>query len=133
MAAYSLSPSPPFPTPFFTRTTSTAATLPHFAFPSHGNKNVRNAGLIQATAGKTFTETIDRRTLTLGFIGAALGMNLCNQNANAAARRPPPPPPKEKKDPNMSAIQAKILASKKRKEAMKEEVARLKEKGKLVN
>jgi hypothetical protein len=30
-------------------------------------------------------------------------------------------------------LQAKVLASKKRKEAMKEEVARLREKGKAVN
>lgn len=55
------------------------------------------------------------------------------QSARAAARRPPPPPPKEKKDPNISAVQAKVLASKKRKEALKEEVARLREKGKAVN
>uniref|UniRef100_M8B1I2 Uncharacterized protein n=1 Tax=Aegilops tauschii TaxID=37682 RepID=M8B1I2_AEGTA len=45
----------------------------------------------------------------------------------------PPPPPseeKEKKDPNLSGVQAKVLASRKRKEAMKEAVAKLREKGK---
>jgi hypothetical protein len=60
-------------------------------------------------------------------------LNIGGWNANAAARRPPPPPPGEKKDPSISGLQAKVLASKKRKEAMKEEVARLRERGKAVN
>ncbi|KAH7663871.1 hypothetical protein IHE45_14G084600 [Dioscorea alata] len=53
-------------------------------------------------------------------------------SANAAARRPPPPPPAEKIDPNMSGVTAKVLASKKRKEAMKAEIAKLREKGKVI-
>jgi len=75
-----------------------------------------------------------RRAL-MGLSGAAvLGLSCSDeQSARAAARRPPPPPPKEKKDPNLSAAQAKVLASKKRKEAMKAEVARLREQGKAVN
>lgn len=50
----------------------------------------------------------------------------------AAGRRPPPPPPKEKKDPSISGVTAKVLASKKRKEAMKESIAKLREKGKQI-
>lgn len=71
----------------------------------------------------------------MGLSGTAvLGLSWSNeQSARAAARRPPPPPPKEKKDPNISGVQAKVMASKKRKEALKEEVARLREKGKAVN
>lgn len=72
--------------------------------------------------------------MTLGLAGAALGLNVIgDRNANAAARRPPPPPPEEKKDPNVSGVQAKVLASKKRKEAMKQAVAKLREKGNPVN
>lgn len=71
----------------------------------------------------------------MGLSGAAmLGLSLSDeQSARGAARRPPPPPPTEKKDPNVSGVQAKVLASKRRKEAMKEEVARLRERGKSVN
>ncbi|KAL9379959.1 hypothetical protein Peur_028441 [Populus x canadensis] len=76
---------------------------------------------------------VHRRTIALGLAGALTGLNIGGCNANAAARRPPPPPPGEKKDPSISGLQAKVLASKKRKEAMKEEVARLREKGKAVN
>lgn len=53
-------------------------------------------------------------------------------NASAAKRRPSAPPTEEKKDPNLSGLQAKLLASKKRKEAMKETVAKLKENGKAA-
>ncbi|XP_039045565.1 uncharacterized protein LOC120185408 [Hibiscus syriacus] len=76
---------------------------------------------------------VHRRTLALGLAGALLGFSVGDRKrANAAARRPPPPPPAEKKDPSVSGVQAKILASKKRKEAMKQEVAKLREKGKSV-
>lgn len=60
-----------------------------------------------------------------------LGLNVGERSANAA-RRPPPPPPEEKKDPNVSGLTAKVLASKKRKEAMKEEMAKLRERGKPI-
>ncbi|KAK6930450.1 hypothetical protein RJ641_004544 [Dillenia turbinata] len=63
---------------------------------------------------------------------AVLGLRLGNQSASAAARRPPPPPPTEKNDPNLSGLQAKVLASKKRKEALKEEVAKLRERGRPI-
>ncbi|PON46694.1 hypothetical protein PanWU01x14_249900 [Parasponia andersonii] len=75
---------------------------------------------------------VNRRTLSLGLAGALLGLNGSEWSARAAARRPPPPPPEEKKDPNVSGVQAKVLASKRRKEAMKEEIAKLREKGKTV-
>lgn len=72
------------------------------------------------------------RNVSLGLAGLVLGSNFRGGTANAAARRPPPPPPEEKKDPNVSGVQAKVLASKKRKEAMKESVAKLREKGKAI-
>ncbi|PON83292.1 hypothetical protein TorRG33x02_208590 [Trema orientale] len=75
---------------------------------------------------------VNRRTLSLGLAGALLGLNGSEWSARAAARRPPPPPPEEKKDPNVSGVQAKVLASKRRKEAMKDEIAKLREKGKAV-
>ncbi|CAM8909817.1 unnamed protein product [Rhodiola kirilowii] len=55
-----------------------------------------------------------------------------DESANAAGRRPPPKPPAEKKDPNISGLAAKILASKKRKEEMKEAVAKQRQRGKPV-
>ncbi|KAF7824305.1 DNA translocase FtsK [Senna tora] len=67
-----------------------------------------------------------------GSILLGLGWNEESQNASAAARRPPPPPPEEKKDPNVSGVQAKVLASKKRKEALKQSVAKMREKGKPI-
>lgn len=54
-------------------------------------------------------------------------------NVARAARRPPPPPLQEKNDPNVSGVQAKVLASKKRKEAMKEAMAKLRERGKPID
>ncbi|KAK9276236.1 hypothetical protein L1049_005767 [Liquidambar formosana] len=72
-------------------------------------------------------------TFTLGLAGAVLGLNINDQSASAAARRPPPPQPEEKRDPNMSGVQAKVLASKRRKEAMKEAMTKQREKGKPVN
>ncbi|CAH2049717.1 unnamed protein product [Thlaspi arvense] len=73
------------------------------------------------------------RTFGLGLAGAVLGLKAGNQSASAAARRPPPPPPpEERKDPSVSGVQAKVLASKKRKEAMKQSMAKLREKGKPI-
>ncbi|KAF4352531.1 hypothetical protein G4B88_013361 [Cannabis sativa] len=72
------------------------------------------------------------RTLSLGLGGVALGLNGGEWSARAAARRPPPSPQEEKKDPNLSGLQAKVVASKKRKEAMKEEMAKLRQRGKSV-
>lgn len=71
-----------------------------------------------------------------GLSTVAIGLLVSPDNATAAQRgaqrRTPPPPPEEKKDPNVSGLQAKIIASKKRKEAMKESVAKLRESGKPV-
>lgn len=60
-------------------------------------------------------------------------LNVSDRGASAAARRPPPPPPpEERRDPSLSGVQAKVLACKKRKEAMKEAVGKLRERGKPV-
>ncbi|KAK4421980.1 hypothetical protein Salat_2148700 [Sesamum alatum] len=75
---------------------------------------------------------VQRRNVALGLAGVVLGLSVGGGNAMGAARRPPPPPPEEKKDPNVSGVTAKVLASKKRKEAMKESIAKLREKGKVI-
>ncbi|GMH28600.1 hypothetical protein Nepgr_030443 [Nepenthes gracilis] len=81
------------------------------------------------------TSCLQRRSIALGLAAAVLGMtvNRDEQSAWAAARRPPPAPPAEKKDPSVSGLQAKILASKKRKETMKEAIAKQREMGKRIN
>ncbi|CAJ1939312.1 unnamed protein product [Sphenostylis stenocarpa] len=77
--------------------------------------------------------SLRRRTL-MGLSGAVmLGLGLVDEQSASGAARRPPPPPAEKKDPSVSGVMAKILASKRRKEAMKEEVAKLRERGKTVN
>ncbi|CAN4104924.1 unnamed protein product [Withania somnifera] len=82
--------------------------------------------------GELDANIVSRRSLALGLAGFAVALNADNKKANAAARRPPPPPPTEKKDPNVSGVLAKVLASKRRKEAMKESMAKLREKGKPI-
>ncbi|KAE9597230.1 putative CRIB domain-containing protein [Lupinus albus] len=75
-----------------------------------------------------------RRRALMGLSGALLlGLSLSNEQNASAGGRPPPPPPREKKDPNVSGVQAKVMASKRRKEAMKETVAKLRDKGKTIN
>ncbi|PWZ13781.1 hypothetical protein Zm00014a_013020 [Zea mays] len=77
-----------------------------------------------------------RRALLCGLVAAAAAGTMLGADIAGAAskRRPPPPgPAEEKKDPNVSGVQAKVLASRKRKEAMKEAVAKLREKGKPVD
>ncbi|XP_027345478.1 uncharacterized protein LOC113857605 [Abrus precatorius] len=77
--------------------------------------------------------SLRRRTL-MGLSGTLLlGLGLSDEQSASFAARPPPPPPKEKKDPNVSGVQAKVLASKRRKEAMKEAMAELRERGKPIN
>ncbi|XP_076948212.1 uncharacterized protein LOC143620388 [Bidens hawaiensis] len=68
-------------------------------------------------------------------IGTVFGLSIVsgNKSAEAGARRPPPPPPIEKNDPNVSGVLKKVLASKKRKEAMKEAIAELRNKGKPIS
>ncbi|CAN8292030.1 unnamed protein product [Cochlearia groenlandica] len=75
-----------------------------------------------------------RKVVVVGICGGLWSWNAlnCKEEAMAAARRPPPPPVKEKQDPNVSGVQAKVLASKKRKDAMKASMAKLREKGKSV-
>ncbi|TVU08917.1 hypothetical protein EJB05_42345 [Eragrostis curvula] len=76
-----------------------------------------------------------RRTFLCGLIAAGASAMLGPDIASAASKRRPPPPEttEEKKDPNISGVQAKVLASRKRKEAMKEAVAKMREKGKTVD
>ncbi|XP_021774812.1 uncharacterized protein LOC110738709 [Chenopodium quinoa] len=70
--------------------------------------------------------------VALGVAVAALGLNISDK-ALAAARRPPPKTEEqEKKDPNVSGVLAKVLASKKRKEAMKQAMAQQRERGKKI-
>lgn len=99
-----------------------------------GNQSQQQVSNLDQVPPTSDDHSLHRRAL-MGLSGAVmLGLSWSDeQSARAAARRPPPPPPKEKKDPNLSAAQAKVLASKKRKEAMKAEVARLREQGKTVN
>ncbi|KAK4343876.1 hypothetical protein RND71_036970 [Anisodus tanguticus] len=87
----------------------------------------------QSSDNELDTNNVSRRSFALGLAGVAVTLNAGNKKANAAARRPPPPPPTEKKDPNVNGVLAKVLASKRRKEAMKESMAKLREKGKPVN
>ncbi|XP_044499144.1 uncharacterized protein LOC123220648 isoform X2 [Mangifera indica] len=77
-------------------------------------------------------KSIYRRDVALGLAGAAW-LSIGGRNASATGHRPPSPPKEEKKDPNVSGVQAKVLSSKKRKEAMKQAIAKLREKGKVLN
>ncbi|KAL5201770.1 hypothetical protein ABZP36_036124 [Zizania latifolia] len=95
------------------------------------------ARLLPRTASPFFLPEPSAAALTapeggLIFAGACSGPGVASA---ASKRRAPPPAPAaaEKKDPNVSGVQAKVLASKKRKEAMKEFVAKVREKGKPVN
>ncbi|KAG2721846.1 hypothetical protein I3843_02G084900 [Carya illinoinensis] len=87
----------------------------------------------QGCDGDLDYKLVHRRAVTLGIAGAVLGLNVSNRSGSAAARRPPPPSPEERRDPNLSGVQVKVLASKKRKEAMKEAVGKLRERGKPVD
>ncbi|GMY32850.1 Zinc transporter like [Fagus crenata] len=120
---HSISPAPSLPTPISTR-------LKRTQFPSLGFQRVWACH--QGCNEDQHDKLVRRRAVTLGLAGAMLSLNVGDQRASAAARRPPPPPPGERKDPNVSGVQAKVLASKKRKEAMKEEVAKLRERGKTI-
>ncbi|KAL9270851.1 hypothetical protein AKJ16_DCAP08298 [Drosera capensis] len=79
----------------------------------------------QRSSVQTSASPLPRRIINWGLIAATLNWS----TASAAARRPPPPPPQPKKDPNVSGVLAKVLASKKRKEDMKAATAKLREKG----
>ncbi|PHT80611.1 hypothetical protein T459_13626 [Capsicum annuum] len=100
----------------------------------------KNASLVSSSrvldfhhqGGESDANIVSRRSLALSLAGVAVALNAGNKTAHAAARRPPPPPPTEKKDPNVSGVLAKVLASKRRKEAMKESIAKLREKGKPI-
>ncbi|XP_050237022.1 uncharacterized protein LOC126686815 [Mercurialis annua] len=74
---------------------------------------------------------INRRNVSLSLASVLLSSTVADRSANAA-RRPPPPPAAEKKDPNVNGVLAKVLASKKRKEEMKQSIAKLREKGKVI-
>ncbi|XP_030939313.1 uncharacterized protein LOC115964122 [Quercus lobata] len=121
---HSISPVPCPPTPISTRLERKTHS------PSLGFQRVWACH--QGCNDDQHDKLVHRRTVTLGLAGAMLSLNVGDQSANAAARRAPPPPPEEKKDPNVSGVQAKVLASRKRKEAMKEETAKLRERGKPI-
>ncbi|KAJ9187240.1 hypothetical protein P3X46_002721 [Hevea brasiliensis] len=120
--AHSLTTTPATANPPFSANSKkkTTAHLPSLGFHRDSKLAVSDCNLIH------------RRTVSLGLAGALVGLNIGDRSANAA-RRPPPPPPEEKKDPSLSGLQAKVLASKKRKEALKEFVAKQREKGKQTN
>ncbi|GLT71153.1 hypothetical protein SLA2020_431900 [Shorea laevis] len=124
--AHSLTPVPAPAAPFSTRLTKKTTHFPSLGFQ-------RVWACHQGGDGELDYKLVHRRAVTWGLAGAMLGLNGGDRSARAAARRPPPPPPGEKKDPNVSGVQAKVLASKKRKEAMKQSLAKLKEKGKPVD
>ncbi|KAK1591457.1 hypothetical protein Q3G72_008063 [Acer saccharum] len=122
--AHSLITPPPPPSTSFTTTTPIS------------NNSIAFKRVCTNTSHQTCNPLSTRRNVSLGLVGAVLGLSFDviggDRNAYAAARRPPPPPTGEKKDPNVSGVQAKVLASKKRKEAMKQAVAKLREKGKAI-
>ncbi|XP_078433499.1 uncharacterized protein LOC144704826 [Wolffia australiana] len=90
----------------------------------------RNASMLPAgSSGERRRREFLSMVVGVGMSAGARG----GGEAEAAGRRPPPPPPKEKKDPSLSPLQAKVLASIKRKEAMKEAVAQLRQQGKPVD
>ncbi|XP_058101906.1 uncharacterized protein LOC131246064 [Magnolia sinica] len=90
-------------------------------------------GSDQARDNKSAVRLIDRRALVSGLTGGIVGSLVVGKSACAAARRPPTPPPMEKKDLNVSGVQAKILASKRRKEAMEQTMEKLRAKGKPIS
>eukprot|EP00252_Welwitschia_mirabilis_P003809 TRINITY_DN13874_c0_g2_i1.p1 TRINITY_DN13874_c0_g2~~TRINITY_DN13874_c0_g2_i1.p1 ORF type:complete len:148 (+),score=26.16 TRINITY_DN13874_c0_g2_i1:183-626(+) len=66
--------------------------------------------------------------------GAILLRSMFDVKTALAAKRKPPSSEEEKKpknDPNVSGVQAKVIASIKRKEAMRQALAKLKQRGKL--
>ncbi|PQQ03363.1 uncharacterized protein Pyn_01435 [Prunus yedoensis var. nudiflora] len=139
--AHSLASPPPQPPPATATTTKNKSCFQSCV----GFQKVRACYLQVSDGANTNANAHDRnnrlvinsrRSLGLGLAGALISFNVSDPSpiANAAARRPPPPPAeeKEKKDPNVSGVLAKVLASKKRKESMKEFVAKLREKGKLI-
>ncbi|MCD9559877.1 hypothetical protein HAX54_018204 [Datura stramonium] len=110
-----------------------AATLTSLSTKKNARLNsFRVLAFHQVSHKESDANIVSRRSLALSLAGVAVALNAGNKKANAAARRPPPPPPAEKKDPNVSGVLAKVLASKRRKEAMKESMAKLREKGKPV-
>ncbi|OVA05160.1 hypothetical protein BVC80_8895g28 [Macleaya cordata] len=130
--AHSLAPSQPSLVAFSTRANKRNNSLQCLGFQRRWSYHQSPDD--QALNDKSNTPSVlDRRTLVGGLAAAVLSISVGNQTANVANRRPPPPPPQEKKDPNVSGVQAKVLASIKRKEAMKEAVAKLREEGKAID
>lgn len=75
------------------------------------------------------TSNVDRRFFAI--TGAVLVSSvLYTKEAHAGKRKTPPPEePKQKNDPNISALQAKVLASNRRKEAMKASLEKMRGNG----
>ncbi|KZV48470.1 hypothetical protein F511_18276 [Dorcoceras hygrometricum] len=124
MSNLSVTPTPATTKPI-SRITTTTKHLPTQRFHSVRASSQRSD---QVAQGSHF----QRRSMALGLGGVVLGLIIRGENAKAAARRAPPPPVQEKRDPSVSGLMAKVLASKKRKEAMKDSMTKLREKGKAV-
>ncbi|GLT40143.1 hypothetical protein SLA2020_142990 [Shorea laevis] len=120
------------PAPAAAATTSIAKPEKTSHILSLGQQGVRTSLQISKSHETLDLKIVHRRTVSLGLTSAVLGWNVSDRSANAA-RKPPPQPPEEKKDPSLSGVQAKVLASKKRKEAMKQAMAKLREKGEPLN
>eukprot|EP00262_Sarcandra_glabra_P008219 TRINITY_DN21547_c0_g1_i1.p1 TRINITY_DN21547_c0_g1~~TRINITY_DN21547_c0_g1_i1.p1 ORF type:complete len:128 (+),score=27.10 TRINITY_DN21547_c0_g1_i1:63-446(+) len=125
--AHSLAPTPPIPSPISTRMKKKGSS------PFLGFHRKWSAQLVsdQALDAKSNAPSVHRRVFVWGLMGVVFG-SMAYSECASAAKRGPPPPPTEKKDPNISGVQAKVLASIKRKEAMKEAVKELRERGKPV-
>nr|XP_010927914.1 uncharacterized protein LOC105049841 [Elaeis guineensis] len=126
--AHSLVPPPSATSAISARTQQRSVLAPT---RSNGQWNCHH-GSAAPQCNRQISQFHQRRVLIYGLVASGIG-SLSPDGANAAQRRPPPPLPEEKKDPSLSGLQAKVLASKKRKEAMKEEMAKLREKGKPVD
>lgn len=80
------------------------------------------------------TSNVDRRFFAI--TGAVLVSSVLATKEAYAGKRKPAPEEEEKKpkdDPNIGVVQAKVLASKRRKEAMNASLAKLKENGQQGN
>lgn len=109
-----------------------AAATQHAALPAPNAAPKKN---ISSSVLPVGAKCDTRRAFLQGVMIAAAGAGTLLGAVDAAPaaskrRAPPPAEEKEKKDPNLSGVQAKVLASRKRKEAMKEAMAKMREKGK---
>uniref|UniRef100_A0ACD5YFZ2 Uncharacterized protein n=1 Tax=Avena sativa TaxID=4498 RepID=A0ACD5YFZ2_AVESA len=129
----------PIAAPVFTAAARGKQMLLHSMAPLHAAGAAVGAAPNAAPKKNTTSVPVrldSRRAFLQGVVIAAAGAGTLLGHVDAAPaaskRRAPPLPAeeKEKKDPNMSGVQAKVMASRKRKQAMKEATEKLREKGK---